>query len=77
MGKITITHQRNKCIGCNYCVEFAPDRWVMSKRDGKATLVGGIDKKGFYSTKVSPIELDENIKAAEACPVKIIKVKEF
>ena len=76
MAKITITHQRAKCIGCNYCVEFAPDRWAMSKKDGKATLVGGKDRKGFYSVKVSPIELDENIKAAEACPVKIIQVKE-
>lgn len=77
MAKITITHQRNKCIGCNYCVEFAPDRWVMSKKDGKATLVGGVDRKGFYSLKLSPIELEENQKAADACPVKIIQIREY
>jgi len=36
---ITIIQQRAKCIGCNYCVELAPQRWRMSKKDGKG-LVG-------------------------------------
>jgi len=38
---IRITQQREKCIGCNYCVELAYDRWRMSKRDGKCTLIDG------------------------------------
>ncbi|MCB0497468.1 MAG: ferredoxin [Cyclobacteriaceae bacterium] len=73
---VIITHQREKCIGCNYCVEIAYDRWRMSKKDGKATLLGGVNRKGFYTVKVREDELDENIKAAEACPVKIIHVKQ-
>ncbi len=72
---VIITQQRNKCIGCNYCVELAYNRWRMSKKDGKATLIGGVNRKGFYTVKVREDELDENIKAAEACPVKIIHVK--
>lgn len=73
---VIITQQRIKCIGCNYCVELAPDRWRMSKKDGRCTLVGGQDKKGFHTVRVSDAELEENEKAAAACPVKIIKVKQ-
>lgn len=72
---VIITQQRDKCIGCNYCVELAYNRWRMSKKDGKATLIGGVNRKGFYTVKVREDELDDNKKAAEACPVKIIHVK--
>ncbi len=72
---VIISHQREKCIGCNYCVEIAFDRWRMSKRDGKCTLIGGINKKGFYTIRTGDEEFDENRKAAEACPVNIIQVK--
>lgn len=72
---VIITHQREKCIGCNYCVELAFDRWRMSKKDGKATLLGGENKKGFYTVRADDEEFDANKRAAEACPVNIIKVK--
>ncbi|RUM57541.1 MAG: hypothetical protein DSY60_04295, partial [Persephonella sp.] len=48
-----------KCIGCNYCVELAYNRWRMSKKDGKATLIGGINKKGFYTVRIGDEELEE------------------
>jgi len=73
---ITVIHQRAKCIGCNYCVELAPDYWRMSKKDGKAVLLGAIDKKGFYSLKMRDDEAEANLKAAKACPVNIIQVRE-
>jgi ferredoxin len=47
----------------------------MSKKDGKATLLNSIDKKGFHTARVENSEFDDNVKAAEACPVNIIKVK--
>ena len=71
---ITITLQRDKCIGCNYCVEFAPQRWAMSKKDGKSVLIGAKEKNKFWSVKVHEDEEDSNRKAAAACPVKIITV---
>ena len=73
---VIISHQREKCIGCNYCVEFACNRWRMSKKDGKVTLIGGKEKKGMYTARVGDEELEENIKAAQACPVNIIHVKQ-
>ena len=69
-----ITHHRGKCIGCYACVEVAPDRWRISKKDGKSVLLEGKDKKGFYSAKVSDDELEENKQAAANCPVNIIKL---
>jgi ferredoxin len=74
---VIITLQREKCIGCNYCVELAYDRWRMSKKDGKSNLLGSVNSKGFHTVKVGDEELDENMRAAEACPVKIIKVKQI
>lgn len=72
---VIITHQRKKCIGCNYCVELAFDHWRMSKKDGKATLLNSVDKKGFHTVHVDNSEYDDNVRAANACPVNIIKVK--
>lgn len=74
---IIITQQRQKCIGCNYCVELAPANWRMSKKDGKSTLLEAVDKKGFFTAKLPDELLDENIRAADACPVKIIHVKQI
>lgn len=69
-----IIQQRQKCIGCNACIEAAPNRWRISRNDGKCTLVGGVDKRGFYSTLVEEHEYEDNVKAAKNCPVHIIQV---
>lgn len=71
---IRITQQRAKCIGCNACVEAADYRWRMSKKDGKSTLVGGAEKKGYFTVVTHDHELDDNLLAAKNCPVNIIKV---
>lgn len=72
---VIITHQREKCIGCNYCVELAYEQWRMSKKDGKATLIGAENKKGFHTLRADNGLYDNNMRAADACPVNIIKVK--
>lgn len=73
---VVVTLQRQKCIGCNYCVELAPEQFQMSKKDGKSVLLHSTDKKGFFtlkSTEHSILEPCNN--ASKACPVKIISVK--
>ena len=73
---VIVTLQREKCIGCNYCAEFAPEYFRMSKKDGKSVLLKSVEKKGFHTLK-TPIEdaYEPCKKAAKACPVKIISVK--
>lgn len=71
---IRITQQRAKCIGCNACVEAADYRWRISKKDGKCTLVGGVEKRGYFTTVANDHELEDNLLAAKNCPVKIITV---
>ena len=74
---IVVTLQRDKCIGCNYCEEFAPDYFRMSKKDGKSVLLKSVDKKGFFTIKTTQQDaLEPCEKAAKACPVKIITVRE-
>ena len=73
---VIITLQRAKCIGCNYCVEIAPEQFRISKKDGKSVLLNSEEKKGFYTLK-SPDDsiIEANEKAKNACPVDIISVK--
>lgn len=72
---ITITHHRDKCIGCGYCVEAAPEFWSMSEEDGKSNLADGKKKRDFFVVRVADHAFEENQAAAEACPVNIIKVQ--
>lgn len=73
---VVITLQRKKCIGCNYCVELAPEQFRMSKKDGKSVLLNSINKKGFHTIKLHNETIFEaNEKASKACPVHIISVK--
>ena len=75
---VIVTLQRDKCIGCNYCAEFAPEFFRMSKKDGKSVLLKSIEKKGFFTIKTPfPDAFESCDKAANACPVNIISVKEI
>lgn len=74
---IRISHYRIKCIGCNYCVEVAPSNWKMDSADGKSILLESKEKKGIYISINSDDVYDENLEAAEICPVNIIKVEKI
>ncbi len=71
-----IIHYRKNCIGCNSCVEFDSKNWKMSAKDGKVDLIGGKNKKGVYQKEINEIEKENAQKAADSCPVNIIKIKE-
>lgn len=74
---VVITLLRNKCIGCNYCVELAPEQFQMSKKDGKSVLLHAKEKKGFFTIKSFDESIyDASLEAKKACPVKIIEVKQ-
>ncbi len=70
-----IIFYRAKCIGCNACVEAAPDRWRVSKKDGRCILIEGKAKKGIYQALVNMDEYFQNKKAAANCPVKVIRLE--
>ncbi len=75
---VVITLQREKCIGCNYCVEMAPAQFQMSKKDGKSVLLYASEKKGFYTLKSHDDSIFESCtQAQKACPVKIITTKKI
>jgi len=74
---VIVTLQRDKCIGCNYCVEMDPIHFQMSKKDGKSVLIHSVNAKGFFTLKSNNHAIVESFElAAKACPVKIITVKE-
>ncbi len=73
---LRITYFREKCIGCGVCVEIAPFRWRMSKKDGKSTLLHSQKKNNVYQVIVDIDEKKDNKLAAENCPVSIIHIQE-
>lgn len=74
---IQITQLRAKCIGCNACVEIADYRWRVSRKDGKCTLVGAVEKKGFYTVNVDDAESEDVAAATRVCPARIIQWKKI
>lgn len=75
--KITISHKRKDCIGCGSCALLAKNCWSMNKEDGKSDLRGaGWKNEEFMVTQIDEDELEDNKKAADACPVNIIRVSE-
>lgn len=73
---LIITLQRSKCIGCHFCQEVAGEHFRMSKKDGKAVLLGATERKGFYTVKLhDESNFEATLKAQENCPSKIIQVK--
>ena len=72
---IRIIYHRAKCIGCNACVEAAPERWRGSKKDGRCNLVGGKGKKEIYHAIIDDDEYPQDLRAATNCPVKIISIE--
>lgn len=71
-----IIHYRNKCIGCNSCVEHAPDYWNISQEDGKSNLLNSVKKKDVYVLEIPECDVAENKEAERDCPVGIIQVME-
>jgi len=69
-----IVHYRYKCIGCSVCYEMQPGLWRMSKKDGKAVLLGAGLKKNVFMLPVPAAEIKQTQTVANACPVKIIKI---
>jgi ferredoxin len=71
---LKIKHRQRECIGCDSCIELAPDYFEMNQ-DGEATLLHKIGQNGPWIQGegfVSDVEaLDE---AAAACPVQIIVI---
>ncbi len=48
----------------------------MNKQDGKAELIEGVQKGQMIVATVDDILLADNKKAANACPMQIIKINE-
>ena len=69
-----IIQYRHNCIGCGICHERQPDYWRMSRKDGKATLLRSVEKKGIHITGIPDHEAEASRAVAQACPARVIKV---
>jgi ferredoxin len=70
-----VIQYRNKCIGCGVCFEQQPELWRMSKKDGKATLIKGVEKKNVFIRNITAVSVARSKEVAAACPLRIIKIQ--
>lgn len=49
----------------------------MSRKDGKSVLVGAYEKKGIYTVEIGEHDYQQNKKAQQMCPARIIKVNKY
>ncbi len=68
-----IIQYREECIGCNSCVEYARQNWKIDE-DGKSTLLHSKKNGDTFVAEISEIEVEDNVMAARACPMNIIRV---
>lgn len=73
---IRIHHYRKKCIGCNTCVVMDPDTWQLSRKDGKAVLIGAKEKKGVFTRHEAHRAVLQLRNTALACPSRCIRIQE-
>ena len=52
----------------------APNTWCINDETGKAELIDGIQKGNATVASLPESELENNKKALEACPMRIIKI---
>lgn len=74
MKLIRIAHKKPECIGCTLCAEVAPNYWEMDE-DGEAQLRRVIRSSGSFQYGEG-FEEDRDLleKAAEGCPINIIRI---
>lgn len=68
-----VIHERNLCVGCGACAAICPKYWEMGG-DGKSHLKGATVSGESHILMVEGAECNKD--AANACPVKCIKVEE-
>jgi ferredoxin len=70
---ISVSHFRNKCIGCGACEMVCPKYWKIDE-DGRAVLKDALKLKHFYKGEINTEDYEENKLAAELCPTGVIKI---
>ena len=74
MAKYKIIYDRENCIGAAACAAASPDYWEMVE-DGKANLINSTKREdGKDELIIEAEKLEENLEAAEVCPVAVIKI---
>lgn len=72
----TITLRRQKCIGCNYCKQGAPEFFTISKKDGKSILLHSKRKRHTDVLRCANTPQAHLLDVAKSCPVRIIEINE-
>ena len=68
-----IRHKKHECISCALCEQEAPDYFAMDD-EGMAVLLESVKQGVFHYRKGLEYDRPSLTRAAEGCPVSIIRV---
>ena len=68
-----IIYKKNECIGAFACVALEPKHWEKQDASDVADLIDGIHEGDEVYVKYMD-ELDNNLEAAQSCPVNCIHI---
>lgn len=68
-----IIYKKNECIGAFACVALEPKHWEKKDSSDVADLIEGINEGEEVYIKYLD-ELDNNLEAAQSCPVNCIHI---
>jgi len=76
MKKYKIVYDVEGCISAAACVYEAPETWEMDEESNKATIKisSAVKTVGEEEVWIDEKDLEKNLAAARACPVKVIKI---
>jgi len=74
-----LIQERWKCLGCGACVSIAPEFWEMAD-DGKSVMkiehkVLKTEEGELHEAEIKEDDVEKNKEAADACPVRCIKIE--
>lgn len=73
-----VTLRRQKCVGCHYCQEVAPDFFRLSRKDGKSVLLQSEHKRDVWVRREQVGSIPPGVEQAyKGCPVHIIEAREI
>lgn len=74
MARYRILYDRKNCISVGSCAAVAEKFWIMNKQDGRADLVGSVEKGEVFERWIDEKDLPANKEAARACPAMVITI---
>jgi len=72
-----IIYRRKKCNGCSYCVNYAPEFFLINNTDGKADLYEAVNENDLLVLIVADYDLQKIQQLSKMCAAKAFEIRKI